>query len=97
MKKKYVLKNKRRFIIIIAVAISIVSSTLLITTKKTEGYAEKSYNEIIVIHGDTLWDIVCDNYGNEIDIRRMVSSVKKTNGLSTSELYVGQVILLPER
>lgn len=95
MKKKYVLKNKRRFIIIIAVLISIVFSTLIIATTKTEGYAERQLVKVVVEPGDTLWDIVCDYYGNNVDIRRMISGIKKENEMMTSELYIGQIILIP--
>ncbi len=96
MKKRYVLKNKRRFIIALAIIISIVSSIFLVATTKTEGYAEVSYKEHVISNGDTLWDIVCETYGNNIDIRKKVSAVKKVNEMKTSELFVGQVLLLPE-
>ena len=45
MKKRYVLKNKRRFIIALAIVISIISSIFLIATTKTEGYSEITYKE----------------------------------------------------
>lgn len=96
MKKRYVLKNKRRFIIALAIVISIVSSIFLVATTKTSGYAEVTYKEIVITNGDTLWDIVCETYGNNIDIRKMVTTVKKANEMSTSELSVGQVLLLPQ-
>ena len=46
MKKKYVLKNKRRFIIIIAVMVSIICSTLIFVTTRTKGYTEPMYQKI---------------------------------------------------
>ena len=96
MKKRYVLKNKRKFIIALAIVISIISSIFLIATTKTEGYSEITYKEIVVTHGDTLWDIVSETYGNNINIRKKVSLVRKANAMSTSEIMVGQVLLLPE-
>ena len=96
MKKRYVLKNKRRFIIALAIVISIISSIFLVATTKTEGYAEISYKEVVISSGDTLWDIVCETYGNNIDVRKKVLVVKKANDMPTSKLFVGQVLLLPE-
>ena len=97
MKKKYVLVNKRRFIIIISVLVSIILSTLIIATTHTKGYSIPEYSTIVVESGDTLWDIACENYGNDIDIRKMVSEIRKANGMNTSELSVGQVLLIPVR
>lgn len=97
MKKKYILKNKRRFILIIAILISIIFSTLIIATTRTKGYAEPQHTQIVVAPGDTLWDIVCEYYGNNVDIRRKILSIRNTNKLVTSELQVGQVLLLPAK
>jgi LysM repeat protein len=95
MKKKYVLKNKRRFIILIAILVSIVCSTLIIATTTTKGYSEPLYLKVVIEPGDTLWDIVCDYYGNNVDIRKTIADIRKQNDLPTSELYVGQVIQIP--
>ncbi|HPJ23012.1 MAG TPA: LysM peptidoglycan-binding domain-containing protein [Clostridia bacterium] len=97
MKKKYVLKNKRRFLIVIAVLLSIICSTLIIATTTTKGYSEPVNVEIVVEPGDTLWDIVCEYYGNNVDVRRTVAEVKRNNSLTSSELRIGQVLLLPVR
>lgn len=96
MKKRYVLKNKRRFMITLAIAISIICSVFLFATTKTKGYAEVKYNEIVITSGDTLWDIAADVYGSNCDIRKKVSVIRKANDMSTSELVVGQVLLIPQ-
>ena len=96
MKKRYVIKNKRRFIITLAIVISVISSIFLVATTKTKGYAEVTYKEVVISNGDTLWDIVCETYVNNIDVRKKVLVVKKANEMLTSELFVGQVLLLPE-
>jgi len=97
MKKRYVLKNKRRFMITMAIVISVISSMFLIATTKTEGYAETNYNKIVITSGDTLWDIVSETYGSNSDIRKIVSIIKNANDMNSSELYVGQVLLLPDK
>ena len=95
MKKRYVLKNKRRFIIIVAVLVSIICSTLIIATTRTKGYSEPEHIKVVIEPGDTLWDIVCDYYGNNVDIRRMIADIRNENEMTDSELHVGQVLLIP--
>ncbi|MBN2558714.1 MAG: LysM peptidoglycan-binding domain-containing protein [Clostridia bacterium] len=95
MKKRYVLKNKRRFMISIAVAVSILGSVLLASATRPQGYSQAQPDEIVVKSGDTLWDIAVDAYGGNSDIRRMVALVQKTNGMDSPEIYPGQVLLIP--
>lgn len=95
MKKRYVLKNKRRFMIAVAILVSIISSIIIVTTR-TQGYSEISCREIVIERGDTLWDIAVDKYGENIDVRKKVALIKKVNDMETSELFAGQVLLIPE-
>lgn len=96
MKKRYVLKNKRRFMITVAVLLSIISSVFLLATSKTQGYSEVTYKEVVISSGDTLWDIAAETYGNNSDIRKKVSVIRKANNMTDSEIFAGQVLLLPE-
>ncbi|PYI55985.1 LexA family transcriptional regulator [Paenibacillus flagellatus] len=51
--------------------------------------------QVIVKPGDTLWTI-SERYAPEgEDIRRYIADLKKANGLSTSALTAGQVLVLP--
>lgn len=95
MRKRYFIQNKRRFMIITAITISIISSTLFLVTKAPKGYTEAKYDEITVVYGDTLWDIAMEISGQNIDVRKTIADIKKANGLITSELYVGQILTIP--
>ncbi len=95
MKKRYVLKDKRRFMIAIAIVLTVTAATLFIAFDKISGYSEPSYLEVVVTRGDTMWDIIQEVYGENTDIRRMISSVKRINGLENTDIYEGQVMLLP--
>jgi hypothetical protein len=48
-----------------------------------------------VSHGDTLWDLASTFTGPEDDLRAGVDLIKELNGLASSELLPGQVLLLP--
>lgn len=52
----------------------------------------------VYIHkGDTLWDIVEDNYDYEGDIRAAVREVKRINHMTGSKLTPGEMIYVPVR
>lgn len=96
MKKRYKLKNRRRFMITMAVFLSVIISVFLFATTKTKGYSEIKYKEVVISNGDTLWDIVVENYGSNSDIRKKVAVIRKANNMTDSEIFAGQTILLPE-
>jgi LysM repeat protein len=51
--------------------------------------------EVVVLPGDTLWDIA-GRYGPPgSDIRETVYRIRKANGLQTSVLQPGQVLAVP--
>ena len=55
MKKRYVLKNKKRFIFFMAFVIT--SMFIIISMVNIYGYKEECYEIIKINSGDTLWDI----------------------------------------
>ena len=52
---------------------------------------------VYVQEGDTLWNIVEDNYDYKGDIRAAVHEVKSINHMTGSELTPGEVIYVPVR
>jgi hypothetical protein len=44
--------------------------------------------------GDTLWTIAADLAGPSVDVRSVVADIKRDNGLQTSALKVGQVLVI---
>ena len=52
--------------------------------------------EVMVIQGDSLWSIAQSIPGSEhVDLRKVVHEIKKLNGLKTSSLSPGQVLIIP--
>jgi LysM repeat protein len=45
--------------------------------------------------GDTLWTIARREVGPEGDPRRFVADVRRANGMTTSAIGVGQILVLP--
>lgn len=50
---------------------------------------------IQVCAGDTLWDLVSENYDYEGDIREAIYEVKKINGMERANISPGQIIYIP--
>lgn len=50
--------------------------------------------EYRVESGDTLWSIASELAGPSVDIRAVVADIKRDNGLRTSALSVGQVLVI---
>lgn len=92
MKKKYVLKNKRRFSLFLMVVLVAVFTVIFATS--VYGYKEPAYMTVTVREGDTLWDIARQCTTTQ-DIRKTLFTIKKINHLASSDIYVGTELLVP--
>lgn len=92
MKKKYVLKNKKKFCSFIIV-LSIMLTTIFFATN-AYGFEGTSYETVTVQKGDTLWSIAGE-YCKKGDIRRFIYEIKKANNLSESNIYEGDDLKIP--
>lgn len=93
MKKKYVLKNKKRFstfVISILIFISVMAFA-----NSAYGYQKARFKEISVKPGDTLWSIA-SKYSDNSDIRKYIFDIKRINNMKSSNIYTGAVLLIPE-
>ncbi|MFO7636978.1 MAG: LysM peptidoglycan-binding domain-containing protein [Clostridia bacterium] len=95
MKRRYVLRNKKRFMAISIIILSLVLSSFMITLRPTQSKQQDSYYEVVIVKGDTLWDIASSiNHQNQ-DIRKIVRHIKQINHLESAEIFVGQTIRVP--
>lgn len=92
MKKKYVLKNKRRFYSIL-LTLSFMVITALFATN-AYGYKTPLYKEITVRSGDSLWSIA-KKYNPQGDVRKFIYEIQKVNDLTSSDLFVGKQLKIP--
>lgn len=92
VKKRYVLKNKRKFYSII-MTLSIVLTTVFFAVN-AYGYEGKSYETVTVQKGDTLWAIA-EKYCERGDIRRFIYEIKRANNMKESVIYAGEALKIP--
>ena len=92
MKKRYILKNKRKFFSMVII-LSIMLTTVFFATN-AYGYEGKNYETVIVQKGDTLWDIAGE-YCKKGDIRRFIYEIKKINNLTESIIFEGDELKIP--
>jgi LysM repeat protein len=59
---------------------------------KVFSYQAPKYETTVVAKGDTLWSIAKNYDGN---INENIYEIRKANNLNTSDLYIGQELLIP--
>lgn len=86
MKKRYTLKNKKRFFL--SVAFLIVCLVMIGYATKSYSYKEPEYRTITVKSGDTLWQIARE-YNKGGDIRRYIYDIRNINNLEDCNIIEG--------
>lgn len=93
MKKRYVLKNRKRFTGFLVCFLAVMFTLVYATS--VHGYREPSYKVIRVQKGDTLWSIA-QKFNKRGDIRKYIYDIKKLNNLSSSEIFEGDELMVVE-
>jgi len=94
MRRRYRLKNKRRFATFVLLFILVTVFAGFIVSAGASTPQVNEYQVFRVKEGDTLWEIA-SLYSQNSDIRKYIYDVKKLNKLSGDTIYAGQVLLLP--
>lgn len=92
MKKRYYLKNRKRFVTSILFTVLIVFTFIFVAS--AYGYKEPSYDSVYVRRGDTLWDIAV-KYKQRGDIRKYIKEIKIVNNLESETIYEGDILRIP--
>ncbi|WP_024834370.1 cell division suppressor protein YneA [Ruminiclostridium josui] len=91
-RKKYVLKNKKRFLSFLFFILFITFT--LVYTVTVAGFSDKQYITVTVGKGDSLWSIA-SKYGGKTDIRKKIYLIKKINNMDSSDLRENVSLLVP--
>lgn len=93
MKRHYILKNKKRFYTLIITFTVMIMTTFFATA--VYGSEGTKYNIVNVKRGDTLWTIAGD-YCKNGDIRRNIYEIKKANSMTSSVIFEGDELKIPQ-
>jgi amino acid permease len=96
--KKRRKNNKKFFLKVIIALFSILILTFLLTALFSMigfGENEQEYIKHQVEAGESLWSIAVLYYDDNIDIRKAVYHIKKTNNIETSIINPGEKLIIP--
>ncbi|HZK01461.1 MAG TPA: LysM peptidoglycan-binding domain-containing protein [Anaerovoracaceae bacterium] len=98
MNKRYRVTHKNRFCIFLTVIFLILFGLIGNMTGHSQAISmtKPAYTEIMIISGDTLWDLAKEYGPADKDTRRVVHSIYKINDITADRLKPGQRILIPE-
>lgn len=92
--------DKRKFARSMSITITLVIFIILILVNTSFSHVETRYKEVAISSGDTLWNIAKSEQSNNLyfenkDIRDIVYEIKNLNNLDTSNLIIGEKIIVP--
>lgn len=93
-KRRYRLKNKRRFATFIVLFVMISVFTGMIVNAGATSWVKQEYDIVKVKSGDSLWKIASANTCDK-DIREYIYDIKEINRLDSDVIYAGQTLMLP--
>ncbi len=85
--------NVPRFIVSMTIIVCIISFVMSMLTNVVFSASPIEYETIIVAEGETLWSIASSLEGN---VRENIYNIKEVNNLTSSIIYVGQELLVPQ-
>jgi len=96
---KYRVVNRFRFISFLLICLLILSLIIvpLFNTSFARSKESKSYVQITVNPGDTLWQIAREYGPGNKDVREVIYDICKLNGISAETLKAGDMLLIPSK
>jgi len=95
--KRLRIANKFRFTLFLTFTCLLLMLLISNLFKSDAAYSdnENKYIEIIVMKGDTVWQIAKKNNPNNYDIRKVVHEIMKINEMKNANIKPGDTIKIP--
>ena len=90
--KKYIYKSLFVFLILAAVL-----GSFNMLTGFAEGENKLQEVEVVVREGDTLWDLAINFGSSNKDVRKVIYQIEKRNRLKSSNIFPGQILIIPTK
>lgn len=82
-------------VVVLALGVFLAGAVVAQADDDGASAAAIEYAEHRVRSGDTLWDIASEYVAPGDDVRVLIEEIKRGNGLTTSVIVPGQVLLVP--
>jgi nucleoid-associated protein YgaU len=82
------------FVVVVLAILFFIASTVFASV--SNAMQEPVYETVIVKSGDTVWDIAKDCGDNKQDVRQVIQTIYKLNGMDSPKIYPGQILRIPE-
>lgn len=92
--KKKAARQRRMFSAVLVFAV--IFASVLFPGLSTFGSESTDTELYAVLPGDTLWSIACEYKPVDATMDEYLYELRKVNSLSTSEINVGDLIIIPE-
>ncbi|MEF2967282.1 LysM peptidoglycan-binding domain-containing protein [Paenibacillus sp. M1] len=90
--------SRRLITFAVLLVVLTVTGTGVVTAfaSSSENHSGTEEARIVVVPGDTLWEIAVDHKPRGKDTRVYVEAIKRFNGLTTSDIKAGDTLILPD-
>lgn len=89
------IRRFRRFIILTLLVMILFIACGSIVQAWVQDKSNCNYKEVIVMNGDTLWNIAKQYIADDMDIRDFVDEIAKHNKIQGGKILSGEVIEIP--
>ncbi|MBC8590533.1 LysM peptidoglycan-binding domain-containing protein [Wansuia hejianensis] len=96
--KRYKIISKKRFYLFITSILTLITIIFMFFTSHINvhsGILTEEYHELLIVEGDTLWDIALKYKPNRYDVRDMVCKIQYLNDINTPHITPGEIIKVP--
>ena len=92
---RYRIVNRKRFFVFCLTVCLLLGFIVMGLFGNAFAAGRKTYREVKVLPGDTLWSIAAEYGDPDEDIRNTICDIQKLNGLHGSLIYAGQTLTVP--
>jgi len=99
LRRKRINQLKLLTVLVVSVFVLVMLSSFAFkgnSIKGSEVQLNKSYKEVVVYYGDTIWDIAEEHYDSDYyNIKDYVNEIVSINSMTSSYLEAGHTIMVP--
>lgn len=91
------IKSRFRFtvFVVLMMLLLVTASNTVLGLSDASSLTKPEYARVLIISGDTLWDIASRYHHEGDDVRKFVYEICELNDISADSIYPGQSLLIP--